>query len=121
MKCNECIHNTVCSMPRVSNTDNCPDFLPISHFATLEHKLEWLLSYITDGQYSKSSYTTEEMQTIVDDTLDDIINGEIVLAKAEIETYKNDISNLREENTALKDIIVKMVMERMSGNENRSR
>lgn len=113
MNCSECIHNNVCSMPRISNTDNCPDLLPISHFETLEHKLERLLSYITDGQYSKSSYSIEEMQTFVDDALDDIINGEIVSAKAEIEAYKNDISNLRDENTVLKDAIVKMVMERM--------
>ena len=113
MKCYKCIHNAVCSVTHDSNSDACQDFLPISHFETLEHKLEWLLSYITDGQYSKSSYTIEEMQTFVDDALDDIINGEIIPAKEEIEAYKSDIANLREENTALKDTIVKMVMERM--------
>lgn len=81
MKCYECIHNTVCSVTHDSNSDACPYFLPLSHFVTLEHKLKSLLSYITDGQYAKSSYTIEEMQTFVDN--------------------------------ALKDTIVKMVMERM--------
>ena len=113
MKCDECIHNDVCSLTHSSDNDACEQIVPTKHIEELEHKLEWLLSYITDGLYSKSSYSIEEMQTFVDDALDDIINGEIVSAKAEIEAYKNDISNLREENTALKDTIVKMVMERM--------
>lgn len=113
MNCSECIHNNVCSMPRVSNTDNCPDFLPTSHFETLEHKLESLLSYITDGQYSKSSYTIEEMQTFVDDALKVAANVSVTQAEAVIEDYNNDIISLREENTILKDTIVKMVMERM--------
>lgn len=113
MKCDECIHNAVCSMPRVKDTDNCPDFLKISHFETLEHKLEWLLSYITDGQYSKSSYTIEEMQTFVDDALKVAADVSATQAEAVIEDYRNDIISLREKNTTLKDTIVKMVMERM--------
>lgn len=113
MKCYECIHNAVCSVTHDSNSDACQDFLPIDHFETLEHKLKSLLSYITDGQYSEPSYTIEEMQTFVDDALKVAANDSVTQAEAVIEDYRNDIISLREENTALKDTIVKMVMERM--------
>lgn len=113
MKCDECIHNAVCRAAHSSDSDGCVIYLPISHFETMEHKLEWLLSYITDGQYSKSSYSIEEMQTFVDDALQAEIDKSVELCDLAIEEYKNDIANLREENIALKDTIVKMVMERM--------
>ena len=113
MKCDECIHNDVCPQTRI-NTDACAEFIPANPIEELEHKLEWLLSYITDGKYSKSSYTIEEMQRFVDDALDDVRDTEMMQYEGEIDAYKNDISNLREENTELKDTIVKMAMERMN-------
>ena len=113
MKCDECIHNDVCSLTHSSDNDACEQIVPTKHIEELEHKLEWLLSYITDGLYSKSSYTIEEMQSFVDDKLDDIENIESMRTEGEIDEYKDDILNLREENAALKDAIVKMVMERM--------
>lgn len=113
MKCYKCIHNAVCSVTHDSNSDACQDFLETSRFETLEHKLEWLLSYITDGQYSKSSYSIEEMQTFVDDAIQAEIDKSVEPCDLAIEEYKNDIANLREENIALKDTIVKMVIERM--------
>lgn len=102
MNCSECIHDNVCSMLCESNADRCSDFLPISHFETLENKLESLISYITDGQYSKSSYTIEEMQTFVDDALKVAADVSATQAEAVIEDYRNDIISLREENTSLK-------------------
>ena len=113
MKCDECIHNDVCSLTHSSDNDACEQIVPTKHIEELEHKLEWLLSYITNGKYSKSSYTIEEMQRFVDDALDDVRDTEVMQYEGEINAYKNDISNLREENTALKDTIVKMAMERM--------
>lgn len=112
MNCVECIHVAVCSIAN-GNVKKCEHFSPISYYETLKHKLEWLLSCITDGQYTKSSYTIEEMQTFVDDALKVSANNSAAQAEAVIDDYKNDIMNLREENTALKDTIVKMVMERM--------
>lgn len=110
MKCCECVHCEVCA---IGDDGLCEKFLPLSHFETLRYKLESLLSYITDGQYSKSSYTIEEMKTFVDDALKVSANDSAAQAEAVLDDYKNDIMNLREENTALKDTIVKMVMERM--------
>ena len=116
MKCDECIHNPVCKAAYSSDSDSCVICLPISRFETLEHKLEWLLSYITDGKYSKSSYSIEEMQTFVDDALKDAIDVSTTQKEVVIEAYQNDILKLQNENTDLKDTIVKivkMVMERM--------
>lgn len=110
MKCSDCIHGAICAH---CCSKGCDYYLPIDHFETLEHKLKSLLSYITDGQYSEPSYTIEEMQTFVDDALKVAANDSVAQAEAVIDDYKNDIMNLREENTALKDTIVKMVMERM--------
>lgn len=113
MKCDECIHNPVCKAAYSSDSDSCVICLPISRLETLEHKLEWLLSYITDGKYSKSSYSIEEMQTFVDDAMRDAIDIATENQEIAFKETSNDILNLREENTALKDTIVKMVMERM--------
>lgn len=114
MKCSDCIHCRVCSAYRSDAYDACDQIIPAKHIEELEHKLEWLLSYITDGKYSKSSYSIEEMQTFVDDEIYRAVDNETAQAEAVIESYKNDILNLREENTALKDTIVKMAMERMN-------
>lgn len=113
MKCDECIHNDVCPQTCI-NTDACAEFIPANPIEELEHKLESLLSYITDGKYSKSSYSIEEMKNFVDDMIIRAVDNETAQAEEVIESYKNDIMNLREENTKLKDTIVKMVMERMN-------
>lgn len=113
MNCNDCIHNAVCKSAYSSDSDGCVIWLPISRFETLEHKLEWLLSYVTDGKYSKSSYSIEEMQTFVDDAMRDAIDIATENREIAFKETSNDILNLREENTALKDTIVKMVMERI--------
>lgn len=116
MKCDECIHNDVCSLTHSSDNDTCGQIVPTKHIEELEHKLEWLLSYITDGQYSKSSYTIEEMQTFVDDALKDAIDVSTTQKEVVIEAYQNDILKLQNENMDLKDTIVKivkMVMERI--------
>lgn len=109
MKCDECIHNDVCSLTHSSDNDTCGQIVPTKHIEELEHKLEWLLSYVTDGKYSKSSYSIEEMQTFVDDAMRDAIDIATENQEIAFKETSNDILNLREENTALKDIIVKMV------------
>ena len=113
MKCDECVYNATCWVTHGNNSEACQDFLSPSLYKTTKYKLESLLSYITDGKYSESSYTIEEMKTFVDDAINSIAEKETTQAIALIESYKDDIINLRREIIDLKDIIVKMVMERM--------
>ena len=102
MKCYECIHNDVCLLKQGIDGDACHQSVSKDYIEKLEHKLTWLLSYITDGPCDKTSYTIEEMQEFVAATLDNIEDSVLMREAGDIEEYKHDITNLREENIALK-------------------